>query len=162
MFGKFLFMCLLFCVLCICSRWAPAGGPLHHSAVDALDSAVRLWEHGTDYVAPRTQPQNASTKPDVSSLSERGRNVAKAKTITTAAKRKRVSPFISRRIAATQGFRCAMCRELLQEDWEIDHIRSLEEFPPEESGANDLSNLQALHKRCHMLKTSMEQRRRRG
>ena len=147
MFGSVWCMFLLFCVLCICSHLAPEGSSFRNSAVDALDSAARLWGHGPDYVAPRMQHPNSYNKPAALSVSEPGRG--------TGARRKRVSPFISRKIAAAQSFRCAICSELLQEDWEIDHVRSLEEH-----GTNDLSNLQALHKKCHMLKTSMEQRRR--
>ena len=47
--------------------------------------------------------------------------------------------------------RCA--KQILQEDWEIDHIVSLQR-----GGSNDLSNLQALHKRCHAYKNHVEQR----
>ena len=50
-------------------------------------------------------------------------------------------------------FRYAMCGELLQEDWEVDHVLSLQR-----GGSNDLSNLQALHKRCHAYKNHVEQR----
>ena len=46
--------------------------------------------------------------------------------MTAAHRRKRVTPFISKKVAARQEFRCAMCGELLQEDWEIDHVRSLQ------------------------------------
>ena len=46
-----------------------------------------------------------------------------------------------------------MCGKLLQEDWEVDHVVSLQM-----GGSNDLSNLQALHKRCHAFKNHLEQR----
>ena len=46
-----------------------------------------------------------------------------------------------------------MCGELLQEDWEMDHVKSLQR-----GGSNELRNLQALHKRCHSSKNHLEQR----
>ncbi len=70
-------------------------------------------------------------------------------------RRKRITPFTSKRVAARQQWRCAMCGELLTEDFEIDHILSLH------AGAvgNDLDNLQAIHRRCRQLKSSYEFRR---
>ena len=79
---------------------------------------------------------------------------ATAAAVTTADRRKRATPFISKKVAARQEFRCAMCGDLLQEDWEIDHVLSLQH-----GGGNELSNLQALHKRCHAYKNHLEQRR---
>ena len=72
--------------------------------------------------------------------------------MTAAHRRKRVTPFIWKKLAARQEFRCAMCGELLQEDWEIDHVRGLQD-----GKGNELSNLQALHKRCHAYKNHLEQ-----
>ena len=48
-----------------------------------------------------------------------------------------------------------MCGELLQEDFEVDHV-----IPLHRGGSfdNNIESLQALHKRCHMLKNSLEQR----
>ena len=81
---------------------------------------------------------------------------------STAARRKRITPFISKKVAARQNFRCAMCGNLLTEDWEIDHIVPLHARGSPVGTAskfeNDLDGLQALHKRCHLLKSSMEQR----
>ncbi len=74
-----------------------------------------------------------------------------------ATKRKRISPFTSKKVAARQSFRCAMCGELLTEDWETDHI------VPLHSGLgsfdDEIDSLQALHKRCHAFKRSLEQRK---
>ena len=41
--------------------------------------------------------------------------VAERRTAGAPTKRKRVTPFISKKVAARQGFKCAMCGELLQE-----------------------------------------------
>ena len=59
-------------------------------------------------------------------------------------------------MAARQKWRCAMCNELLTEDFECDHIVLLHRGG---SLDNDIDSLQALHKRCHLLKNSLEQRR---
>ena len=71
-------------------------------------------------------------------------------------RRKRITPFQAKRVAARQKWRCAMCNELLTEDFECDHI-----VPLHRGGSpdNDIDSLQALHKRCHLLKNSLEQRR---
>ena len=52
--------------------------------------------------------------------------------------------------AAKQGWRCAVCRELLDETYEIDHIKALWR-----GGSNDISNLQALCKRDHVWKSAV-------
>jgi 5-methylcytosine-specific restriction endonuclease McrA len=68
----------------------------------------------------------------------------------------RITPFQAKRVAARQHWRCAMCGELLQEDFECDHV-----VPLHQGGSvdNNIIALQALHKRCHLLKNSIEQRR---
>ena len=72
-----------------------------------------------------------------------------------APRRKRITPFQAKRVGARQHWRCAMCGELLQEDFECDHV-----VPLHQGGSfdNDTTALQALHKRCHLLKNSIEQR----
>ena len=60
----------------------------------------------------------------------------------------------AKRVAARQKWRCAMCNELLTEDFEVDHHQSLQN-----GGSDDIANLRPLHKRCHLLKNSLEQRR---
>ena len=54
-------------------------------------------------------------------------------------------------VAGGQGWKCAMCYEVLPPTYEVDHIMRLE-F----GGNNDISNLQALCPNCHRLKTMME------
>ena len=74
---------------------------------------------------------------------------------STPTKRKRVTPFVAKKVAARQQWRCAMCGELLLEDFEVDH-----HIPLHAGGQNDLSNYKALHKKCHLFKNSLEQRKR--
>ena len=78
---------------------------------------------------------------------------------TTAARRKRVTPFQAKRIAAGQEWRCACgCVDpsdpqrrgcLLDESYEIDH-----RVPLVDGGSNDESNLQALLRTHHQAKSS--------
>ena len=69
-------------------------------------------------------------------------------------KRKRITPFIAKRVGSLHRWRCAACGELLTEDFEVDHHLSLQH-----GGSDDIGNLRPLHKRCHLLKNSFEQRR---
>ena len=67
-----------------------------------------------------------------------------------------ITPLVKKRVAANQTWRCASCRHLLDETFEIDHVKSLFK-----GGTNNETNLQALCKRCHALKSALEQSSRR-
>ena len=73
-----------------------------------------------------------------------------------ATKRLYISPLVKKRVAAGQKWRCASCQQVLVETYEIDHVK-----PLFKGGTNAESNLQALCKRCHMLKSAVEQSSRR-
>ena len=61
-------------------------------------------------------------------------------------KRKRFSPLVSKQVAARQWFRCALCNRLFDDSlWDLDHI-----VPLFRGGTNDLSNIRALCRACHM------------
>ena len=61
-------------------------------------------------------------------------------------KRKQFSPLISKQVAARQQFRCAICNRLFDDQlWDLDHI-----VPLFRGGTNDLSNIRALGRACHM------------
>ena len=67
-------------------------------------------------------------------------------------KRQYVSPLVKKKVAADQKWRCAMCKKLLDETYEIDHI-----IPIFKGGNNDPKhNLQALCRSCHMEKSATE------
>ena len=68
-------------------------------------------------------------------------------------KRPFISPLVKKRIAAKQKWRCAICKQLLDETFELDHIKPLFKG----GDPTDESNLQCLCKRDHMLKTALEQ-----
>ena len=63
-----------------------------------------------------------------------------------------ITPLVKKRVAANQNWRCASCRSLLDETYEIDHIK-----PLFKGGTNVESNVQALCKRCHTMKSAVEQ-----
>ena len=63
-----------------------------------------------------------------------------------------ITPLVKKRVAANQKWRCASCKSLLDETYELDHFH-----PLWKGGSNDETNLQALCKRCHALKSSLEQ-----
>ena len=63
-----------------------------------------------------------------------------------------ITPLVKKRVAANQKWRCASCRHLLDETFEIDHVKSLFK-----GGTNLETNLQALCKRCHAMKSALEQ-----
>ena len=69
--------------------------------------------------------------------------------------RQHLSPYRSKLIAARRAFRCNTCRKQFDDAlWEIDHRKPL--FL---GGSNDDSNLQALCKSCHQIKSSSERRK---
>lgn len=62
-----------------------------------------------------------------------------------------VSAAKKKRVAAAQGWKCAICEETLDETYEIDH-----EIALCNGGTNDDSNLRALCRPCHAKKTAEE------
>ena len=71
------------------------------------------------------------------------RPVARPKNV----QRQYLSPFTKKQVAARQQWRCAICRQLLDETYEIDHIK-----PVYAGGDNTMSNLRALHRSCHVVR----------
>ena len=65
---------------------------------------------------------------------------------------RRLTGIEKRRVAAAHAWRCAICKELLPSNYEIDHI-----LPLSEGGADrDTANLQPLCQPCHAKKTDDE------
>ena len=143
------FLLLLMAVIAICSWFSP-GCNLNLSAWRALGSTVAtLSQSGRadgdeDDAVPR-HPAPERTLP---------RAVARYRTPSVPVKRKRVTPFVAKKVGALYSWRCAACGELRTEDFEVDHHISLQN-----GGSDDIENLRPLHKRCHLLKNSLEQRR---
>ena len=137
---------LVFLAAVLLCAWLSPSKKLRESALQALDSSLRCGLDSLD----AEDVENAEAAAVPLQRREVGSRPSAAPTST---KRKSVTPFISKKVAARQQFRCAMCGEILQEDWEVDHVLSLQN-----GGSNELSNLQALHKRCHAYKNHIEQR----
>ena len=143
---------LVACALC---SWLLPDSPLARSAARALDTSVLLLSQDTaadDLPQPRraTPPRHLPQPP--SQGGTRG-------SAPTAARRKRVTPFQAKKIAAAQEWRCACgCVDprdpqrrgyLLDASYEIEH-----KIPLAAGGSNDESNLQALLRTHHQAKSS--------
>ena len=129
----------------LCTRFAP-NSEVAKSAARAFDSSVLMLGRGggdDDDEAPI--PLSRLISPGTG---------GRRKTPNARVKRKRVTPFVAKKVGALHKWRCAACGELLTEDFEVDHHISLQN-----GGSDDIQNLRPLHKRCHLLKNSLEQRR---
>lgn len=65
--------------------------------------------------------------------------------------KRNVTGLMKKRVAATQGWKCAYCGGLLDETYDVDHKVALFN-----GGTNDISNLAAVHVQCHRKKTNDE------
>ena len=148
---------LVMAACCLCTWLAPKS-ELANSAVRAFDNSVLILTRGggddDDEVRlpERARSRGSSRVP----CPKRSPPVTgeRYKTPSARVKRKRVTPFIAKKVGALYAWRCAACGELLTEDFEVDHHISLQN-----GGSDDIQNLRPLHKRCHLLKNSLEQRR---
>ena len=149
-----LWLALQLAIAAACS-WLGPGSNLHRSAWRAFHSSVTLFSQGDDDDGtPERTPHGTSRRAATREPHQEGRGAGGPRHV--APRRKRITPFQAKRVAARQHWRCAMCGELLQEDFECDHV-----VPLHQGGSvdNNIIALQALHKRCHLLKNSIEQRR---
>ena len=109
-------------------------------------TAYRLFEHSQHFFEPESDSPVTPVTVQTHSPGNRGR--------LSPGKRPYISPLVKKRVAAKQKWRCAICKQLLDETFELDHIKPLFKggHPTQES------NLQALCKRCHMFKTAVSDR----
>jgi hypothetical protein len=146
-------LCCLLCCLVVCFRFGRED--VQRRALRAFDASILLLSQ--DDEDGETHVRGVPTSP----VADRApaRTVAKGDA-RASTRRKRITPFIAKRVAARQRWRCATCHEILTEDFEVDHVVSLQRrLAMGQPLDNDLDGLQALHKRCHLLKNSLEQRR---
>ena len=108
-------------------------------------SAYRMLEHSQMFFEPEDCPTDTRKPP------------SKAGAITKPG-RPYLSPFVKKQVAARQKWRCAICKQLLTETYEIDHILPLHTAKDEAARQrlNQPTNLQALCRRCHLSKSAME------
>ena len=152
MFWIWLLLVLVACCLC---TWLAPNSEVAKSAARAFESSVFMLGRGGDDKDEVPMPERTRSGGSSGVPSQRSPpRTLEGKTPSVRVKRKRVTPFIAKKVGALYAWRCADCGELLQEDYEIDHHISLQN-----GGSDDIQNLRPLHKRCHLLKSSLEQRR---
>ena len=89
--------------------------------------------------------------PDTRDRSMSRHTHARQRSKPTVKHRPHITPLVKKRVAARQKWRCAICKELFDETYEIDHI-----IPLSQGGhATAENNLQALCKRDHMFKSAV-------
>ena len=157
------YLLMLVVIITLCSCLAPHSG-LQVSAVRALESSVNMVGR---FSSPDDQEDDmperkAAWDPPVkarrrNSPSKQGTD-AKWR---TAMFRKRPTPLMQKKVAVAYGFKCAICKQPLDETWETDHIVPLSSAKSFEDAErlNSLENLQPVHRSCHQIKTSREARR---
>ena len=158
-----LILAITFC----CSILAPESA-LHESALQAFDSSVGVLsragveQEDAPGIAGRAE---GSFRGSVSASAPQLRSLRAAPRPTlplrTSSIRKRVTPFMQKRVAARYGFKCAICGLPFTDSslWEIDHIVPLSaaRTAADVARLNDISNLQPVHRSpCHQMKTSRE------
>ena len=144
---------LAVCFLLACC--APQGAASWKwSALLALESHIQELAGPREELreaADKAEPESCARSPKEtrSSLIQGGSSKARP---PAAALRKRITPYQSRKIAARQQFRCAVCREPFSEGnlWDIDHVVPLHLCGGSKEECNDMSNLRAIHRTCHM------------
>ncbi len=143
MFSNCWLFVMLLVVFVVCALAKPGGySPLREAALRAFDNGINVLSYDVRSNDIDEPPSRSSTK----TTAQRPHSQATPK-------RRRVTNHMSREVAARQHFRCAACNEMLTSDWEIDHV-----IPLHRGGLHDTSNFQALHRRCHQTKNSLEQR----
>ena len=143
---------LVFLAAVLLCAWLSPSKKLRESALQALDSSLRC---GLDSLAA----EDAENAEAAAVPLQRRRQVSSWSAAPTSTKRRRVTPFQAKKIAAAQDWRCACgCVDpsdpqrrgyLLDASYEIDHI-----IPLIAGGTNDESNLQALLRTHHQAKSS--------
>ncbi len=112
-------------------------------------SAYRMLEHSQHLFEP--EPEGGTHLPVTLVKANIGNRESSKR---SPGKRPYISPLVKKRVAAKQGWRCAICKKLLDETFELDHIKPLFKG----GHPTDESNLQALCKRDHLFKSAVSDR----
>ena len=144
---------------------------IRRSALKALESNIRelaypcrdeqrTGEGGPALAAPPMRPAAAVGGPKPQGPARAAAKSEPQRT-TAASLRKRITPYQSRKIAASQNFLCAICHKPFSQDnlWDIDHIVPLQLCALQggtKEACNDPSNLRAIHRTCHADITSRQ------
>ena len=159
------YLLMIVLIIILCSRLAPHQRELQASAVRALESSMNMVgrlsppdDQEDDMRERRTawEPPATARRRTSQGQSKQGTD-AKWR---TALYRKRPTPLMQKRVAVKYGFKCAICKQLLDSTWETDHIVPLTEAKSFEDAErlNSIENLQPVHRACHQIKTSREAR----
>jgi len=70
---------------------------------------------------------------------------------STTKEKRNVTGLMKKKVAASQGWKCGNCQNLLDETYEVDHKKALFQ-----GGSNNIDNLVALCPQCHRTKTVEE------
>ena len=108
---------LVTCALC---SWLRSGSSLAQSASNAFESSLLLLGGADAGDGDETRTPSSSR-----ALPRKARPPARAfrghSQPLGPVKRKRITPFIAKKVGSLHRWRCAACGELLTEDFEIDH-----------------------------------------
>ncbi len=144
---------IIFAVCCFIAYCAPSSDllELQRSALLALESNVLDFAHNPFATDEDEEAPARCGRVATATASSVGRDESPKAKPPAAALRKRVTPYQSRKIAARQQFRCAICGLPFSEAnlWDVDHIIPLHMCRGSREECNDLSNLRAIHRTCH-------------
>jgi len=148
---------LLLCSFLACC--APAGASsLKRSALLALEGNLQAMINPSfGHSAAEDEAESMRPLTAADGTPSAGRRGAASRP-PAAALRKRITPYQSRKIAARQQFRCAICHKPFSESnlWDIDHVIPLHLCQGNREECNDLSNLRAIHRTCHIDVTAQQ------
>ena len=90
-------------------------------------------------------------KEKAAAVKEAKRIIRETPVVVDGVEKRKVTPTMKRKVAASQDYRCALCKAGPLADYDIDH-----KIPLSKGGLNDIENLQMLCVSCHRFKTSIE------
>ena len=150
------YLAVLLAVALLCAYLAP-NNTLRESALQALDSSLLCSLGGFD--TEETDAEEGDTAPF--QRRREGREVSSWSAAPTSTKRRRVTPFQAKIVAAAQDWRCGCgCRDpedargrgyQLDANFEIDH-----RIPTRWGGKHDKSNWVAVLRSHHAIKSARE------
>ena len=154
---------MLLAILLFCAWLAPSTTKLHGLALQALDSSLMCGPGGDDPDAERTDDEEKAVAPlpPRPPPPRQRREVGIRGSTESTAKRRRVTPFQAKLVAAAQDWRCGCgCRDpedargrgcQLDANFEIDH-----RIPTRWGGKHDKSNWVAVLRSHHAIKSARE------
>jgi 5-methylcytosine-specific restriction endonuclease McrA len=114
-----------------------------------------MMRRATDFLRPSSVLRSSRSEwlPLISVVCLNGRSLLTQAPVPT--QRAHITALKKKIVAASQGWRCNVCTELLPPCFEVDHI-----IPLFRGGDNEQGNLQALCRNCHGMKSLKEQEER--